>query len=51
MMMLIMNKLRIGRSIMIDKFSTELSCSKACSFVLEMSGYVTATEFIILSIV
>jgi len=47
MMMLISNKLRILRSIKIDKFSTELSCSKACNFVLENSGHVTATGFII----
>lgn len=46
-MMLIINKLRIGRSMMIDKFGTKLSCSKACNFGLENSGYVTATGIII----
>lgn len=47
MIMLIINKLRMERSMMIAKFSPELSCSKACNFVLENCEYVTATGFII----
>jgi hypothetical protein len=45
--MLILNRLRISRSMMINKFSKELSRSKADNFVLENSENVTATGFII----